>query len=88
VAVLKFGAINFDDGARIMHQCFRCRFYCSGLSGTGWTQEQEVANRATGCRQTSGVHLVNIHNLLNGFILTYDKLQECSLKRFGIFACP
>ena len=47
VAVLKLGAIDLDDGARIAHQALRSGFHQPRFAGTGRSQEQKISYRAS-----------------------------------------
>ena len=58
VRVLKLGAIDLDAGPRIAEQGFRHRFNDAGLTGSGWTKQQEVADRAVGGRHAGEEHLI------------------------------
>jgi hypothetical protein len=70
MTVLKFRAINFDHRAGILHQRFRCGFHDASLTGTRWAEEQEVPNGTRGRRHPGQIHLIDVDNLLDGFILT------------------
>ena len=87
VAVLKFRTINLDHRARVAHQRFRGGLYRSRLTRSSWTQKEEIANRASGRGKSGEVHLVDVHDLLDSFVLANDELQQPLFKTFGVFAC-
>jgi hypothetical protein len=42
--MLKFGAVDFDHGARIAEQNFGGGFDYASFSGTSWTEKKQIAN--------------------------------------------
>src|ERR1700730_14928826 len=65
--MLKFGAVHFNDRARIPKQYLRCRFNDSGFSGTRRTKKQEVTDRSPRRVQARAKHLVHIDQRLPAF---------------------
>ena len=72
MAVLELRAIDLDHGARILHQRFGSRLDDPGLTGTGRPEKKEVADRPPGSAHPGQIHLIDIHDLLDRFVLTDD----------------
>ena len=72
VAVLKFRAVDLDDRARITHQGLGGRLDDAGLAGSSGPQEEEVADRTARRRHSRQIHLIDVDDLLDRFILTDD----------------
>ena len=72
VAVLKFRAVDLDDCARIAHQRLGGCFHDARLAGSGRPQKQEVPDRTARGRHAGQIHLVNIDDLLDRFVLPDD----------------
>ena len=88
MAVLELGAINLDDRARVLHQSFRRRFDDAGLAGASGPEEQEVTNRAASGRHPGQMHLIDVDNLLDGFILTDNHAGQAGLESFRLSSGP
>ncbi len=72
MTVLEFRAIDLDDCARIAHQRFGGRFHDAGLAGSRWSQKKEVPDGTARRRHSRQIHLINIDDLLDSFILPDD----------------
>ncbi len=88
VAVLEFGAIDFNDGAIGAGEGFGGGFDDPGLAGAGGAEEEEVADGAMRGAEAGEVHLVDIDNLGDGFILADNQLAEAAFERRGFAAGP
>src|SRR5215471_10967106 len=84
MAMLKLRAINLYHGARVAYQAFRCRFHQPGLAGTSRAQEQEIAYRASRTVHSRQIHLVDVHDMIDRFILADDPLVQVRVQFFGI----
>src|ERR1700676_5303994 len=88
VGVLELSAVNFDAGACVAEQSFRCGFDYAGLSRSGWAEKQEIAYGATGRIQPSQKHLVNLCDLFNRCVLSYDAVAHRIRKSLRLVAAP
>jgi hypothetical protein len=86
--VLEFGAVDLDDGAIGAGEGFGGGFDDSGFAGSGGAQEQEIADRAMRGGEAGQVHLIDVDNLGDGFILADDQLAEAEFERRGFAAGP
>jgi hypothetical protein len=84
--MLKFGAVDFEDGARIANKRLRSRFHEACLSGSGWTEEKKVTDRTTGARHAGQKRLVDIYNLIDCFFLADYQLLQIAVKLFCLAA--
>ena len=82
VAVLEFGAIDFDYCAGISDHRFGERLDESRFTRSRWTQKQKVADRAAGSVHSGQKSLINIYDLVNGIILSNDPLVQISIELF------
>ena len=79
MAVLKFRAVDLDYRARIANQRLRGCFHDTRLARSRWPQKQEVPNGTSRGRHPSQVHLINIHDLLDGLVqmCIRDRVRAC-----------
>jgi len=70
--MLKLRAIDFDYCARIAHQRLGRCFYDARLAGSCRPQKQKVPDGTTRGSHTRQMHLVNINDLLDSFVLADD----------------
>src|SRR5271169_2102751 len=87
VAVLELGAIDLNHGARVFEQGLCGRFYNSGLTRASRAKEQEVSDRAARRIHPGEMHLINVDDLLDRFILTDDHPPESCLQCARLPAC-
>ena len=87
VAVLKLGAVDFDHSSRIAGQTFSRRFYQARFAGTGWPQEKKISNGPPGARHPRDISLVNVDDLLDGFILPHNPLSQVALQLLRLQPC-
>jgi hypothetical protein len=78
--VLKLGAIELDDRARISEQDLRGRLDDAGLPGAGGSQEQHVPDRTTGGAHLRTENLVEIDDGTNALLLPDDLAAERRLE--------
>src|SRR6185437_6015264 len=69
MTVLKLGAVDFNDGARIVNECLRRGLHCACLPGTCRAQEQKVSYRPTDRGQPSQISLISPDDLVDRFVL-------------------
>ena len=81
MAVLKLGAVDFDDGARIAHQCLRHRFHGARFAGTGGAEEEQASSRPSRAGHPRDKRLVNIHNFADGVVLADNPLPQIRFER-------
>src|SRR5216683_2961782 len=81
VGVLKFRAIDFDHRTGVPKKDLRSRFHDARLSGTGRTEEQQVAHRTAGGVQSGTKHLKHVNQGLYTFFLSHNL---CSQRRVKI----
>src|SRR5689334_9489708 len=72
MGVLKFGAVNLDDGAGAAEEDFSSGFDDAGLSGAGGPEEEQVADGAAGGVESSGEDLEQLDEGLNAVVLADD----------------
>ncbi len=72
VAVLEFRAVDLDDRARIAHQRLSRGFDDACFAGSSWPQKEEVSDGAARGRHSRQIHLINIDDVLDSFILADD----------------
>src|SRR6185312_3565776 len=84
VAVLKFRAIDLDYGARILHQALRSRFDNTRFAGPGGPQKQEIAYWASWSTHAGQVHLINVNDLLDRFVLADYQTVQTSFEIFSV----
>ena len=80
VAVLKLGAVDLDDRARILQQRFGGGFDDARLAGTGRTQEQEVSDRTARGAHARQMHLIDVDDLLDRLILSDNHPAQAGLE--------
>src|ERR1700676_5522847 len=81
MAMLELSAIDLDDSARILQQCFRGGFNDAGFTRSSRTQEKEVSDRTARCTHPREVHLIDVDDLLDRLILAHDHAAKTILKR-------
>src|SRR5712692_10191767 len=84
MAVLKLRAVNFNHGARVAYQALRRRFYQPRLAGTGRAEEQEVPDGTSRPVHSRQIHLVDVNDVIDCFVLPYDPLVQVSVQFFGV----
>jgi hypothetical protein len=80
VTVLEFSAVDFDKRSRVAEENFGRCLNDARLAGTGWTKEQQVADRATGHVHSCQVNLVHVHDAFDSAFLPYDFSQKSALE--------
>ena len=88
VAVLKLRAIDLDDRAGVLHQRFGGGFHDARLTRSGGPEEQEVSDRTPGRRHAGQMHLINVDDLLDGFVLTDNHSAQAGFKSFCLSSGP
>src|SRR5438105_13610527 len=86
VAVLKFGAVNLDAGARLAVQGLGHGLDHTRLTRASGAKKQEIAYRVVGRVQPGQKHLIDFGDFLNGLILPYDFARQSIFKVHGIAA--
>src|SRR5262249_1876116 len=86
MAMLELRAVDLDHRSRVSCQGFGSSFHQSRFSGSGWSQEQEIANRPARANHARQVRLVDVDNLLNRFILTHNLAAKTGLKILRVTA--
>ena len=84
--VLKLGAIDLDAGMRVAEQRLRHGFHHARLPRARWPKKKQVAHRTPRGVQPRQKHLVNLGDLLDGLVLTYDAAAQCGFKFSSIGA--
>src|SRR5215831_16021669 len=74
MAVLEFAAVDFYYGPSVVEQAFRHGFDQPGLARTGRPKEKKAADRAAGAAHTNEIRLVDLDNLPDGLVLSYNPL--------------
>ena len=74
MAVLELRAVNLDHGPQIPNQALRGGFDHPRFARSRWSQEQEVTDRTSRAVHTSQVHLIDVDDLVDGFILPDEAL--------------
>jgi hypothetical protein len=69
-----------------MDEGFRGSLHRTGLARSSRPEEQEIPHWPTGRGQASDMHLIDVDNLLYGFVLSYDEFEQGFLQHFGVFA--
>src|SRR5690349_11358406 len=87
MTVLEFGAINLDYRSSVAGQRFRGRFDQSRFSRSSGTQEQEIPYRPSGAGHSRQIGLIDVDDLLDRLILTYDLAAETRFQVFRVAAC-
>ena len=80
VRVLKLRAIHLNDRARFYKEDFGGRFHNTRLSGTGWTEKQQVPHRAAGGIQARAENLIQVDERLHRLFLAHNLRTERGLK--------
>ena len=70
--VLKFGAVDLDDGARISEERLGDGFDDAGFARTSWPKKEEIANRTSRSVQARQKHLVDLGNFFDRIVLADD----------------
>src|SRR5260221_11396202 len=84
VGVLKFGAVNLDDGAGAAEQNFSGGFNDARLAGAGGAEEEQIADGAAGRVESSGEDLEELDQRLDSVGLADDLRAQCALKFNGV----
>src|SRR4051794_985718 len=85
MAVLKLRAIDFDNRARILDECFSCRLNDTSLAASRGPEEKEVTDRSSGSAHPGQIHLIDVNDLLDRLFLT----DYIAMKRlFEVFRIP
>src|SRR5258708_30286394 len=87
VAMLEFSAIDLNNRARALHQRFGRGFDDARLAGTGGTKEQKTSDRAAGRGHPPEIHLIDVHDLLDGFILSVGHSTQAHFHSFCLSSC-
>src|SRR5450432_1920725 len=88
MAMLELRAINLDHRARILHHRLRSGFHDASLARSSWTKEQEVSDRAARRGHPGEIHLIDVHDLLYGFILTDNQSAQAYFQGFRLSPRP
>src|SRR5437868_4292990 len=86
VAVLEFGAVDLDAGARVTEERLRHRLDDPGLTRASGAQEKQVSYRTSGRIQTRQKHLVDLGDLLNGIVLSDNLAPQKGFKLLRVVA--
>ena len=86
VAVLELGAVDLNDSAWVLHQRLSRRLHDAGLPGARRPQKQEIAHRPSRCAHPCQIHLVNVDDLLDRFVLADDQATQTGFERLGLSA--
>jgi hypothetical protein len=73
VAVLEFGAIDFDHRSLVSQQTFRRRLHQPGLARAGRSQEQKTPHWPPGRVHAGQVRLIDAYDLFDCLILADHK---------------
>src|SRR5437763_15219500 len=84
MAVLKFRAIDFDHCPGVFHQALGGRFHDASLARSSRPEKQEVPNGTPGRSHTREIHLIDIHDLLDRFMLSDDELAKVRIEPFRV----
>ena len=88
VAVLELRAVNLDNGARILQHRLSGGFHNASLAGSSRSKEEEVSNRTTWRGHSGQIHLIDVHDLLYGFILANNQSAQAYLQGFRLSPRP
>src|ERR1700686_2605827 len=80
MAVLELGAIDLDDGARILQQCLGSGFDDARLPGTGRPEEQKVPDGTPWSAHACQIHLIDVDDLLDRLILSDNHPSQAVLE--------
>jgi hypothetical protein len=84
MAVLKLGAIDFNDGTGIFQQSLGGCFDNTRFSAAARPQKKKIRNWASSRTESGQVRLASPHNLVNGFVLSNEKVAEAALRILGL----
>src|SRR5580693_4238676 len=80
VRVLKLGAVNLNNSARIAEKNFGGGFHDARLSGTGRAQEKEVTHRASRRIHSGRENLIEVGDGADGFFLSDNPCAQRGIK--------
>src|SRR6267143_5629706 len=84
--VLELRAVHLDYRARVSKEDFRGRFHNAGFSGTGRSQEQKIAHRASRRIQPRAKDLKHVHKRLHAFFLSHNLGAQGGMKITSVVA--
>src|SRR5258708_44336 len=70
VAVLEFRTVDFDYRLWITEQAFRGSLHGPGFAGSGRSKEEKIPDRSALGQHPRQIHLISVHDLLNGLVLS------------------
>src|SRR5690242_502071 len=74
MTVLKLGAVDFNDGARVIEERLCRGLHCARLPRASGAQEQKVSDRSADRREPSEKSLVSPDDLNDCFVLPNDEV--------------
>ncbi len=84
MAVLKFGAVDLHDRARVLNENLRRRFHRACLARAGGSEKQEVSNGASRRGEARQIHLVNTDNLVDRLVLANNQVPQRLIERLSV----
>src|SRR2546421_11490723 len=78
--VLEFGTVNFSHRAGILEQCLGGCFHGPGFTGSRGAEKEKASNEPAWGIYAGDIHLINVDNLSNCFLLPDDTLAQVRLK--------
>jgi hypothetical protein len=88
MAVLKFGAVNLDDGTGIPEKRFRHCLNHARLAGAGGPKKKQVADWTSGSVQARKKHLVNLNDFFDRGVLADNLPPQGGFKVLRVRAAP
>ena len=86
--MLKFGAVDFDTSMRISEERLRDGLDHARLAGAGRPQKQKIADGPTRRIQTGEKHLIDLGDLLHGWVLADDLAPQSGFKIQRLATAP
>src|ERR1700693_322771 len=88
VAMLELRAIDLDNRTRILQHRLSGSFDNTSLAGSGGSEEEEVSDRTSWRGHPGQIHLIDVHDLLNGFILADNQAAQAYFQGFRLSPRP
>src|SRR5579871_6007340 len=80
MTVLEFGTVNFSHRPSILKQSLGGCFHGPGFTGSRGAEKEKASNGPAWSIYAGDIHLINVDNLSNCFLLSDNALAEVRLK--------